>query len=184
MNFDDIPGLNLKKDFINEEDELLIMKEIDSKEWYSNFSQRMMQLGYYEDSQGVNHHDQNRPITDILISLLNKTERVYNLSFDQIIVREYKRGQGLVNYRNKVVITSKVLILSLGEGCNIIFISPDGEQFREKWLPRRSILSLEGDVLNNWRYTIERNMLMYNAEGYEIEKGVNYRRIELTIRDV
>ncbi|GAA5083552.1 alpha-ketoglutarate-dependent dioxygenase AlkB [Chryseobacterium ginsengisoli] len=158
MKNNKINGLVYQDDFLNVEEEKLIISEIDNAVWDTNLKRRVQHYGYMYDYKKKNI-DQDLKIAklpDWLLILERKITTKFNLenSFDQVIINEYEPGQGISNHIDCVPCFEDVIIsISLLSSCVMQF-SKD-EDKHEILLQPRSILLLSGDSRYHWKHGIK-----------------------------
>ena len=175
--FDQIPGLSIQYNYVTEEEEEALLQYFDRNIWYSNFLFRLQYYGYEELYNGEQRVETENKIEHSLNDLRSKVSETTRHTFDQVIVREFKKGQGLINYKDPPNIDNKIAIVSLNYDGQYIFSS--SEITYNFFIPRRSLLVLEGD---NWSYSMDSSSKLSQDERRIYNKDDDYRRIETVFR--
>ena len=161
-------GIRLLKDAISEEEESNLLLQIYNQEWLDIYMRRVQHYGYkYEyRTRGLQRmykeDDSLRGIPSWLVPKCVQDE----MAPEQIIVNEYKDGQGISSHRDALCFGPKILSLSLGADTVMTFTG--GISSLDVKLPRRSLLILEGSV----RYKLE----------HQIKKHTGSTRVSITYR--
>lgn len=180
-----INGIVYQNDFLNVEEERLIMSEIDNAAWNTNLKRRVQHYGYIYDYKKKNI-DQDLKIGKLpgwLLLLESKIKTNFNLesSFDQVIINEYEPGQGISNHVDCVPCFEDVIIsISLLSSC-IMQFSRDKEQ-QEIFLQPRSILLLSGEARYNWKHgikAIKNDKWLNNVIPRKRRVSITFRKIRL-----
>jgi alkylated DNA repair dioxygenase AlkB len=179
-DFHAVRGLSYFPEFITCGEERVLIWEADREgDWSTHWSRRTKSFGasYLQGADGKQRPPIPEWATFIGKRLVDRgiTAHLPN----QMGVNEYVPGQGIsahVDYFGGTVVS-----LSLGSACIMEFDLPDSEQPTVSiWLPRRSIVVLQGEARNIWRHGI-RGRKKDVVDGHTIMRD---RRISLTLRDV
>jgi alkylated DNA repair dioxygenase AlkB len=150
-------GLRLIEDYISESVENELIQYINSRKWNTELARRVQHYGYkFPELYTMTSLVDCEPIPYIIMPVLQKLNNELNRNFDQIIINEYKRGQGINQHIDKVdLFGDTVVSLSLGSPTVMHFTSAEsGEEMSIK-LSRRSVLILQGDARYTWRHSIK-----------------------------
>lgn len=166
--------MNLQKEFITKEEEKELIKNINDQEWNLTLKRRTQHYGY-EYSYTTTKLSKTDPIPDFLLEILKKIENLTKEKFQQVIINEYKPGQGIgAHIDHTTNFGDTIVSLSLGSQCIMNF----GEE--EILLPRRGLLVLTGD----YRYKIKHEIKARKFDIIDGEKVERNTRISITFRKV
>lgn len=193
-----IKGLFIVRDFIDVDTEKALLAHFDTKQWDSSMQRRVQHYGYRYDykARKIDQTMRAEALSECAvviasrISALRKkdgslvidansddaTKAEQEQQFDQLIVNEYRPGQGISAHVDcKPCFRDGIASLSLGSDAVM--------QFRrlhhanaDVALERRSLLILTGDARYNWTHAIPART---NDNGVERD-----RRVSLTFRTV
>ncbi len=179
------PGLTLIQDFINDDEEQLLLDTIDSQPWDDKSMARKVQhYGWKYDYQGRKVDPSSR-IGPLPAWLEVLAKRLVDLGVcpempDQVLVNNYVGSQGISKHVDCVpCFRGPVVMLSLNEAWEMVFSRKVSEGEDSKYglvLPRRSATVLEGEARLNWLHEIPKR----KNEG----KMPRVRRVSVTFRKV
>lgn len=194
QNAFNIPGLIYIRNFITEEEESYLSKNINNQSWMNSLSRRVQHYGYeydYKSKTAKNNKVDDIPefinfIIDRLLSL-----KLYKEKPDQLIINEYESSQGIFPHIDatnsfKDVISSLSLLSDIG----MEFILYNNK--KTIMLERRSLVVLTGDARYKWRHGIEKRLIDKNIISLE-DDGITEKivpilkrnlRISLTFRNM
>jgi alkylated DNA repair dioxygenase AlkB len=173
-------GLTVIEDFITEEEETDLLEELDGNVWDTTLSRRTQQYGYaygYRDRRTSKKVD---PVSGRLKELNDYVSDTLGEEFNQCIVNEYKGSQGIAPHIDHKDFGPTVVIISLGEDCNMVFSL--GNQQQTVWLKRRSIIVLEDEARYVYKHSIPARLIMHRENGEKVRRGDNWRRVSVTFR--
>ena len=150
-----VPGLEIYENWITEEKEIQLLKDIDASTWSTTLKRRTQQYGH-------EYNYKNRSVyrTNLLGYLPNFFEQVIarlleegkiETKPEQCIVNEYEPGQGIAKHTDSVVFAEPIISISLSSSCNIIYKRK--EKVVPIYLKRRSLLIMRGKA--RWKWTHE-----------------------------
>jgi alkylated DNA repair dioxygenase AlkB len=148
-------GLTLLRDIISDQEEKYLLDRIYQEKWLDTYSRRTQQYGYFYDYRTRSTtplyrvDDVTKGIPNWLVPPCIKQ----HISPDQIIVNEYKLGQGISAHTDALCFGPKILSLSLGADTVMRFSS--NTSYVDILLPRRSLLILEDQVRYKLKHSIE-----------------------------
>lgn len=164
-----IPGLTYVPNWIDEDTEKKLLEKIEAGVWETTLQRRVQQFGpmYNYSNRKLKPALQEIPswIKDELYSGLSKW---FEKEPDQIIINEYKRGQGITKHVDAVVFGPTIASLSLLNNTDMTFGQYHGSEIK-KTLERRSLVVLSGEARRDW---------------YHYIAPVSERRISITFRTV
>ena len=182
---DAIAGLDYKKDYINEIKHDQLLKQIDEQPWLDDLKRRVQHYGYKYDYKA------RRVVRDMRIGKLPEwleelaeklcRDRHMPKVADQVIVNEYKPGQGISRHIDcEPCFDDTIVSLSLGSGCVMDFINKFDKKKRSVWLEPRSIVVLKNEARYEWLHGIAAR----KTDEWDGQKYERQRRVSLTFRKV
>jgi alkylated DNA repair dioxygenase AlkB len=176
-----VMDLQFVPQFITSGEERVLLWEADRDgEWSTHWSRRTKSYGrsyIAPESEPSSERPKLPDWTDFVGRRLVETD-VLTRYPNQMGINEYMPGQGIaphVDYFGGAVVS-----LTLGCGCVMDFTRPDSSDTVSLWLPRRSIVVLQGSARTVWRHGIK-GRLKDVVNGRVIRRD---RRVSLTFRDV
>jgi alkylated DNA repair dioxygenase AlkB len=180
-----IVGLQYIRDFIDQQKHDDLLSQIDSLPWLTDLKRRVQHYGYKYDykSRSVNYTMQIGPLpqwagelADLLCERRLAPERP-----DQVIVNEYREGQGIANHIDCVpCFTDTIMSLSLGSPCVMEFTNKETRQVLPLLLEPRSLVILQGEARFVWMHGIPAR----KTDQYQNKTIKRGRRVSLTFRKV
>lgn len=180
-----IAGLKYIRDFIDQQRHDDLLGQIDLLPWLTDLKRRVQHYGYKYDykSRSVNYSMRLGPLpqwaeelADILCVRRLMPERP-----DQVIVNEYRPGQGIANHVDCVpCFTDTVVSLSLGSPCVMEFANKENRQVLPLLLEPRSIVIMQGEARFAWMHGIPAR----KTDQYQNRTIHRGRRVSLTFRKV
>ena len=187
-------GLEYHPDFLAapEEDRLLAHTHIDSPEWLSDLSRRVMHFGYKYDytSRSLDETARIEPLPEWLALLSHMVREAASEEakqlldphqpFEQAIINEYQLGQGIAPHIDRDCFGPVVATVSLGSAVNMDFCSDfTGDEYTQRLEPR-SLVLLYGDARSKWQHGIAKRK-SDTCNGQKIERK---RRVSITFRTI
>ena len=170
-------------DFITTQEELALLDAIDKESWLDELQRRVQHYGYRYNykKRKLDAEDRIGDLPDWIAPICDRlahTEGMFAACPDQLIVNEYKPGQGITPHTDSGCFGAVVASLSLGSDC-LMDIETPAEKFPIV-LQRKSLLVLQGDSRNVWKHAIALRKTDIQAD----EKILRQRRVSLTFRTV
>jgi alkylated DNA repair dioxygenase AlkB len=166
-----VPGLTMSCDVLTTEDETALLQHIDACEWNTQISRRTQHYGYiYDYSARKASAKPTTPIPAWCDALIAEMQMLGLMRFtpDQMIINEYKPGQGIAAHIDKPDdFGDQIISVSLCSEVPMVFTKGDARVSVP--LPRRSAVSLQKDARYTWKHSIEK-------------QSVKERRVSLTFR--
>ena len=158
-NYCSIPGLRYVPNFITEEEETKLIKLINEYEWLTDLKRRVQHYGWKYDYKArfINHHMRLGPLPHWakLLAMRLKQNGLITEFPDQIIVNEYKPGQGIANHVDcEPCFGDTVISLSLASSCAMNFVNLQTKSQQELILEPRSVVCLHGEARYKWSHGI------------------------------
>ena len=183
-NSNRVPGLRLVEDFVSSEDEINLVKLIDSNDWNSDMDRRVQHFGWRYD------YKSRRIDTSLYLGVLPEwanriAARLYSEGLtpkvaDQVIVNEYIGKQGISAHIDCLdCFEDGIAIVSLLESWEMVFKKNANKNKLKAvyMLPRRSAILLSGESRYAWTHEIPKRI----SEPKGLKRG---RRLSLTFRKV
>lgn len=174
-------GLSLQRDVISVQQEQEIIQWLDNRQWSNELSRRTQHFGYGYNYKGKSLTP-GEPMSGPIFDVGQLIQRAGLMVPVQCIVNEYYRDQGIAAHVDNLKFGPKVIGLSIGAD-GVMTFTREGEIF-ECFLPRRSIVMMEGPARYDWKHAIEKRKTYIDDRGVKITKAQDYRRISLTYREL
>ena len=181
-----IRGFKYIQDYINEREHEWLLSQIDKQEWLEDLKRRVQHYGFKYDYK-ARKVDLNHRIGDLPKWLQPLNQRLHKEGYmlegaDQVIVNEYKPGQGIASHIDcEPCFENTIVSLSLGSGCIMNFTNKSDKTQKVKvWLAPRSIIVLSNEARYKWRHGIAARK-SDEWEGHKYARGC---RVSLTFRKV
>jgi alkylated DNA repair dioxygenase AlkB len=186
---DNIAGLTLMDNFITAKEHDDLLRSIQQQRWSTQLSRRVMQFGWaYSYSRTAAFPDKTTPIPDFMQPVCNQLveSKWFSVPPDQIIVNEYKPGQGIAAHTDNVrFFSDTVASLTLASHCIMILNNKATGETHSLYLRPRSLLVLSGEARYDWTHEIKKIKKdeIMNALGKQItvERGT---RVSVTFRNM
>lgn len=177
--------MQVKTNFINPQEEDLLIDWIDRQLWSNELSRRVQHYGFQYDykARRITTAMNLGKLPNELLQLAQKIKNSLQLEedFDQAIINEYQPGQGISVHVDCVPCFSNCIVsLSLGSGCNMNFIALDGTEKQTIFLPENSLLVLKDEHRYQWKHEIK----AVKNDTVDGVKTPRKRRISITFRKV
>lgn len=181
-----VSGLSLTQDFITPEEEQSLLDALDNEPWNTKLSRRTQHYGYEYNYSDKEAKKEAPPIPEYCGYLIDRMleQGILKERPDQMIVNEYKPGQGIAPHVDHVkFFADGIASISLGSDVMMDFINtstlpkgaPVGSLKKQGVLSRRSVLSMHGVARYKWRHGIAQRMS-------DPVCGKRGRRVSLTFR--
>lgn len=144
-------GLVVIYDFITENEEENLLELIDSLEWLDVLKRRVQQYGRSYDYGSKNLG--SAPSIPQEIKNIGEKIPLFEREPDQVIVNEYKSGQGISAHTDHYRHFGPV-VATLSLGCEVPMIFKREGKEKEVKLPRRSVAILAGESRSSWTHEI------------------------------
>lgn len=188
-----LPGLYLYRDFITDSEEQTLLDYIDAQEWTTSLKRRVQHYGYrYENISSKAGFAKSKAIEaaaidaelanlrDSVASFLNGNHEL-EVNFNQCIVNEYTRNQGIGGHVDHVSFGPVVVSVSLGADCEFVFEHAKTGEKRSLWVPRRSLLLLTEESRYEWKHSVP-NRIGMNCGEKKVARNAHWRRVSATFR--
>lgn len=177
-----IPGLFLVEDFITKEEETTLMTNINDPTempWNTSLKRRTKHYGglYNYKSKSLSHQSGSASAEAIPAWCDAILDKLAQFNFDQLIINEYVPGQGISAHTDHIRDFGPVIAsLSLNSACVMKF---SHVEFKDVWLPRRSLVILTEDARYKWKHEIVARKSDINTQGIRVKRDT---RVSLTFR--
>ena len=183
-----INGFQLIENYLTKEQEALLFNNINQQKWVVDYQRRLQYYNYRnEHVYPYNLIPIPDKIPDFLNELIDRivNDHIVENKFDQIIVNEYKPGEGLKPHFDRKDYFQNIIVgVSLNSATTMEFYnektSPDGCQKKSILIPRRSLYVLKDDARYVWKHGI-------SSKKYDIVNGIRTERkvrVSITFRNV
>ncbi|TCC99701.1 alpha-ketoglutarate-dependent dioxygenase AlkB [Pedobacter hiemivivus] len=173
------------KDFITKEEESKLIDQILSEEWLGDLKRRVQHYGWKYDYK-ARSLDYSMYLGSLpqWISVFSKRLVEHGMMTeepDQVIINEYKPGQGIANHVDcEPCFGDTIISLSLSSACTMNFINLSSQEKKEVVLLPRSVVVIKGDARYHWSHGIPAR-LADQIDGTRINRKL---RISMTFRKV
>lgn len=180
-----ISGLSYIKDFITLEEQTALLAEIDQNPWLTDLSRRVQHYGYRYDYK-ARSIDLSMRIGELPSWAKEIADRFRKQGLwrdvpDQLIVNEYKPGQGIAPHIDcQPCFTGTIISLSLGSTCVMDFMNKETRDEMQLLLEPRSLLVLKEEARYKWTHGIAKR----KSDRYGGRTVTRWRRVSLTFRKV
>ena len=185
-------GLEYHPDFLAASEEDGLLARIDSSEWLTDLSRRVLHFGYKYDytSRGLDGAARIGPLPEwpaqmsymVREAASEEAKRLLNPQrpFEQAIINEYLPGQGIAPHIDRGCFGPVVATVSLGSAANMDFCCEStGDEYVQRLEPR-SLVLLCGDARFEWRHGIAKRQ----SDTLNGQKTKRQRRVSITFRTI
>jgi alkylated DNA repair dioxygenase AlkB len=184
-DYDKILGLQLIPNFITREEELTMLKFIDSQVWMNDLKRRVQHYGFKYDYR-LRRIDYTMRVGDlpnwlVPLSIRLQKEAIFIDMPDQVIVNEYEKGQGISPHIDcEPCFEDTIVSLSLNSTAIMEFTNDTTAKKIPVLLEPRSLVVLKGESRYDWLHSIPARQ----KDVYEGITHIRKRRVSLTFRKV
>ena len=176
-----VQGLIYAQYFLNNEEQIKTLQEIDKLPWQNDLKRRVQHYGYKYNykARTIDHTMFVGPLPPFAVEVANKLilTGLINEMPDQLIVNEYQPGQGISAHIDcEPCFKNTIVTVSLGSVYEMDFISLESGEVRPTVLELGSALILENDSRYQWMHRIKAR-----KSDHKVPRG---RRVSLTYRNV
>ena len=182
-----IHGLYYSRDFLDDYAQSEAVKHIDTEPWSEDLKRRVQHYGWRYDYKirSITSDMYLGPLPDWITKI---AERLYAETglFDrlpeQVIINEYKPGQGIALHADKDCFGATVATISLGDEWEMKFRPVKGSPDEDKFimLERGSALILTDAARYRWKHGIDKRKIEKDKSSQRERR----RRVSLTFRTV
>ena len=177
----EVPGLRYVQDFLTEDEETNLVREIDGSDWSSELKRRVQHHGWRYDYK-AREIDRSMHLGPLPLWADELARRLVDGGFvrqrpDQVIVNEYECAQGISPHVDSPSFADGIATISLLESWEMVFRETGSRRMVRQVLERRSVAIMEGDARYRWTHEIPQR----KTEPGRVRRG---RRISLTFRKV
>jgi alkylated DNA repair dioxygenase AlkB len=180
-----IQGLTYVPNFIDKIEVNHFIESINAESWLNDIKRRVQHYGYKYDYK-ARSIDYSMFIGKLPSWAMTIAQRLLNEKHiselpDQLIINEYKPGQGIANHVDcEPCFGDTIISISLGSSCVMDFINLRTKQKVEVMLESGSLVVLNGEARHNWTHGIAQRKTD-NFKGMKTERRL---RISMTFRKV
>jgi alkylated DNA repair dioxygenase AlkB len=176
-------GLTLFPNFITDEMEQELIREIDSQTWVVDYDRRLQYYGYRNELEKP--YDLI-PFPVAMPSLIRQLSEelvqkdIIHLQPDQVIINEYSAGEGIRPHKDRNYFENQICGVNLGSGIMMRYIKITGGDVVDVYMPPRAIYVMQDDARYKWNHSIP-------PRKKDIVDGVpllRQRRLSITYRKV
>ena len=179
-----LEGFSIIKDYLTNKEEADLVNEIDNQKWVIDYQRRLQYYNYrnelFEPYDLIPIPEKIPPFLEDLINKLIADGIVVEAP-DQIIINEYKPGQGLKPHTDRKDYYKNVIVgISLLSGTMMEFTKNKPPGKKTIYLPRKSLYIIKDDARYIWKHAIP-------ARKKDVVNGVEIpreTRISITLRNV
>jgi len=177
-----INGFTLIENYLIPEEEQNLITQINNQKWVVDYQRRLQYYNYRNELiKPYALIPIPNPIPDFLNKIIDKmiNDKIITNRPDQIIINEYKPGDGLKpHFDRKDYFSNEIVGVSLGSTTTLEF--SNGSDKSNVFLPRRSLYILKDDARYLWKHGIV-------PKKYDVVNGIKVTRqtrISITFRNV
>ncbi|QXV63701.1 alpha-ketoglutarate-dependent dioxygenase AlkB [Mucilaginibacter sp. 21P] len=177
-----IAGFTLFKDYIDQMQEVLLLKKIDDQPWIVDYARRLQYYGYRNElEKPYALVEFPVPMPDLLRQLAQRIhdEGILQNMPDQVIINEYVPGEGIKPHKDRNYFENQICGVNLGSDCIMRFIGPDYE-VNDILIPRRSVYLMQDDA----RYKFSHGIAPRKKDVVDGVATLRERRVSITYRKV
>jgi alkylated DNA repair dioxygenase AlkB len=180
-----IKGLLYIPEYITKEEHALFGQSVNAENWLGDLKRRVQHYGYKYDYK-ARFIDYSMKIGELPEWVTPFANKLYQEGYmpalpDQLIVNEYKPGQGIASHVDCAPCFGDTIIsLSLGSTCIMEFTNKETREKIDVLLEPKSLVVLKDDARYLWTHGI-------SGKKADKFKGIKYERktrISLTFRNV
>lgn len=178
-----IPGLAYRESFISPPEQTALLAQIDAAPWRQDLKRRVQHYGYRYDyrARSARESEGLGPLPGWLAGVCGRLveEGVFRERPEQVIVNEYRPGEGISAHRDCVPCFGETIAsLSLGAAVTMVFSQPASGAREELRLIPGSLLVLSGPARHDWRHGIPAR----KSDSVGCVRIARGRRVSLTFR--
>ncbi len=158
INQQDIKGFTLIENFITPEYESELIKKLNNQKWVIDYQRR---LQYYNYRNELVKPYSLIPIPALIPEFLNIlidkmiNDRIITDRPDQIIINEYKPGEGLKPHTDRKLYFKELIIgLSLNSGATMVFSKQSTHEVKKIYIPPRSLYIMKDEARYKYKHGI------------------------------
>lgn len=180
-----VKGLLYIPEYITKEEHASLWQSVNAENWLGDLKRRVQHYGYKYDYKArfIDYSMRIGELPKWVMGLANKLHQNGYMPAipDQLIVNEYKQGQGIASHVDcEPCFGDTIISLSLGSTCVMDFINKETKEKLEILLEPRSLVVLKDDARYLWTHGIAGK----KADLFKGQKYERKTRISLTFRNV
>ena len=177
-------GLRFIKDWLTENEEDRLIRQIDEQEWETTVRRRVQHYGFQFKYSQLNV-DSDKPVRDfpqLVNCLITQREEIACFGFDQLTINEYPPGIGIASHCDThSAFIDTIAVVSLLNPITMDFVMHDNSRKVSVIIPPRSLMLMEGESRYGWRHAIASRKTDVDTNGTSIPRQ---RRVSLTFRKI
>lgn len=180
-----VKGLLYIPEYITKEEHASFWQSVNAENWLGDLKRRVQHYGYKYDYK-ARFIDYSMKIGELPEWVTPLAKKLYQEGYmpaipDQLIINEYKQGQGIASHVDcEPCFGDTIISLSLGSTCVMDFINKETKEKVKVLLEPRSLVVLKDDARYQWTHGITGKKSDY-FKGLKHERTT---RISLTFRNV
>lgn len=180
-----VKGLLYIPEYITKEEHASFWKSVNAENWLGDLKRRVQHYGYKYDYKArfIDYSMKIGELPEWVAPLAKKLNQEGYMPAipDQLIVNEYKQGQGIASHVDcEPCFGDTIISLSIGSTCIMEFTNKETKEKIQVFLEPRSLVVLKNDARYLWTHGI-------SGKKADIFKGIKHERktrISLTFRNV
>lgn len=176
--------ISYQDEFITESEEHTLLAAVDTSHWSQDLQRRVQHYGYRYDysKKGISQEHNIGPLPSWVMPLATRLKKggIFENLPDQLIVNEYKPGQGIAPHADRDCFGPVVAAVSLGSDCMMQIYPAEKKDARNIIVLRRSLMVYRGKGRTLYRHGIQPRK-SDKQNGTKICRG---RRVSLTFRTI
>ncbi|CAO3607204.1 unnamed protein product [Cunninghamella blakesleeana] len=190
-NINNVQGLLLIEDFVNEEEEVVLINEVNQRTWSGlgispnpELKRRTQQYGHLFSYRYRKVLEEYGPLPSFVDTIVDgiMEYQLMPVKPNHLLVNEYNKGQGIMPHVDAPgLFGPSILSLSLLSACIMKFTHTETKEEIDVILPRRSIIVLQGDSRYKYKHGISKDHIDVTSDGKSIERD---QRISFTFRQI
>ena len=179
-----LPGFFLYPNFIDEAHEQQLLEEIDSQIWIVDYLRRLQYFGYrneLEKPYNLVPFPVEMPPHVLELSGALVEKGIILMQPDQVIINEYKPGEGIKPHKDRAYYENQICGVNLGSGCIMRFIRGENEEVIDIEVPRRSVYVMQDDARKKWKHASpprKKDAVNGTVKHRERRVSVTYRKVK------
>jgi alkylated DNA repair dioxygenase AlkB len=179
-----VPGLFIYPEFINEEKEQQLLREIDSQIWVVDYLRRLQYYGYRNELDKpynlirfpISIPPQIHQLSEEIVE-----QKILLHQPDQVIINEYIPGEGIKPHKDRAYYENQICGVNLGSGCIMRFIRGVNLEIIDVEIPTRSLYVMQDDARKKWSHGIpprKKDKINGNLHHRERRVSITYRKVK------
>lgn len=177
-----VPGLVVVRDWIDADEEALLLESVDEAPYQEDFKRRVQQYGFGYGGEG-SRYEEPQWVRDIPSWAVELGERLVEEGHlprfcENVVVNDYAAGVGIGPHRDYPPFGDAIACVSLGDDVVMSFSQPRSEVSVDVWVPARSLWVARDEARWRWLHAIRPRL----SDVWEGARRRRQRRVSLTFR--